>query len=331
MHAYKRLIGLGLTTLVMAAAEDARATPLQSGVAGVEPPRLGDVRLDLGGPATGAAVDTVIDFSATGGLAGSAPLSPVVGDRLLAPRPPPDPLATRPPLGPPGTASSGTSSPALEFFREIISEAANAGPAPGLAPVAAAAGAPHRGAAGLAGEQQTTLKDLVRALINRPENLGLDAPVQTSGAVTGPAAAKDDSILSTILSIAVDKEIVQAVSGVLRPSIDIQGVVALNLFGLREIALLVSPGSNSIRMIDLGTGRSMSFRYEDRGLATQNRHIVSPPGTPQVKSGRENLLPTVIASIRRWIATYVFNGITLITLLALLVFWAVWRFARSGE
>lgn len=325
MYACRRLIGLGVAAYLMAAGHDLLATPLQSAL---EIPQMGEADIDLGTAAPRAAVDTVVDFSAVGGLAGGAPLAPVGDERLLVPLQGPDPAGMRQPFFRPGASSPETAAPTTEIFREIIGDAARSGPVP-----VAAVGRSGR-ASEPVGERETTLRDLVRMLINRPETLGLDEPVAAprvpSDVVLAAAPqGEDHSILNAILSITVDKEIIQAISSVLRPSIDLHGIVALNIFGLREVALVVSPGSNSVRMIDLATGRSMAFRYEERGVASmdQNQRRGSS-GKQREKIDRENLLPSVLASIRLFLETYVFTDVTLVSLLGLMVFWTVWRFAR---
>jgi len=340
MRAREILLGLGVAILVCASAADAGATPLQ---ARMDIPQLGGARLDLGAPSSGTVVEPIIDFSADGGLAetGSLSPSPLFGQGLM--RPSPSGALQQPSISDlPGSSGPVSTVRPVETYREILSGASGWLPTPGVGLDLAANRENRSGDAApqrtddTNDDQQVTLKDLVRLLINRPENLGLEAPVLgpagvAPGGVVGPATPQGDSILSAILSITVDMEIVQSISKVLKPSVDLNGVVALNVFGLREIALLVSPSSNSIRLVDLGSGRSMSFRYEDRGDGSpaRGRGNAGPPGIPQSMSERENLLPTIIVAIRHWISTYVFNGVTLISLLALSVFWVVWRFARG--
>lgn len=336
MRAKKILLGLTVAGLLTATADGAWATPLQPRP---EIPHLSGVGVDFSASPPRGTVGSVIDFSATGGLVGSMPLSTLGTDGLRRAAPAPDLFQAAPPSDLLRTPSAAALSPAVRIFREITSE--TAGPGPGLVarPATVNRGNPPGGPRGqpnnTGGEQTATLKSLVRVLINRPENLSLDAPVVTASRVSpsgasGPSFPPGGSILRAILSLAVDKEIVKTISNVLRPSIDVNGVVALNVFGLRDIALLILPDSNSIRVIDLSSGRSVSFKYDSpaRMAVNQIRRSPDQPGVAQATIERENLLPLVIAAIRRWISTYVFNIFTLIGLVLVSVFWIVWRLAR---
>ncbi len=322
-----------MAALVMVADDRAAATPLQLHL---ETPQLSGVGVDLGVSASGAAVEPVVGISATRGLAEFVPLSPLVVEELLRTLPSSDSLAVRPSSSLTGPFGPAEVNPEMKNFREIVGEAARSLEAPGLGPGptsvnrANTPGATRRQPNNTSGVQPTSLKDLVRLLINRPENLSLDVPLVAPSGVTGPSSPQGNSILGLILSIAIDKQMVEALSRVLRPSIDVNGVVALNIFGLREIALLVSPSSNSIRLVDLASKRSVSFRYESpaRMAVNQAHRSPGPPGAPQPAIGRENLLPAVIATIRQWIATYVFNGFTLIGLVLSSTFWIIWRLAH---
>lgn len=174
-----------------------------------------------------------------------------------------------------------------------------------------------------------TLKALVRALVNRPENPALTVAVAAPARAAGPALRQGDSILSLILAIAIDREMVETISKILKPSIGVDGVVALNIFGLRDIALLVSPGAHSIRLIDLNSGRSMSFRVEGpAGMSANQTARALGPSMGQTTGGGENFLPQAIAAFRQWLSMYVFNGFTLTVLGLISIFWFVWNIAR---
>ncbi len=320
MRAHEFLIGLVLAILVLTVlAGPAPAMPLQS--------RLEVPQLSGAGPAvrpapSGPAVQSIFDVSAAGEVVETAPPSALdIGRPLPAPSSPNLPRVIRP----------VTPIAAVDIFRGISGETFQplSGRAPAARYRAGPSGVARRQQDNPSGQQQMTLKDLVRALINQPENLALDTTVASPARGIGPALRQGDSILSTILAIAIDKEMVEAISNVLRPSISVRGVVTFNIFGLRDIALLVAPGSNNIRLIDLGSGRSISFRVEGPAGSSgnQNPQGLTGPGMGQATGDRENILPAVVAALHRWLSTYVFNGFTLTVLGLISIFWYVWRLA----
>lgn len=321
MRAHDFLIGLALADLFLTVlAGPARAMPLQS--------RLEVPQLSGAGPAVraappGSAGPPNFDDSAAGEVVETAPPSALeIGRPLPAPSSPNLPWVIRPVV--PITAT--------EIFRGIPGVTAQplSGRAPAARNPAGPSGVARRQQDNPRGQQHMTLKELVRALINRPENLALDTTVAAPARGTGPALRQGDSILSTILAVAIDKEMVEAISKVLRPSISVGDVVTFNIFGLRDIALLVTPGSNDIRLIDLSSGRSMSFRVEGpAGISeNQNRQGLTGPGMGQVTGDRENILPEIVAALRRWISTYILNGFTMTVLGLISIFWYVWSLAN---
>lgn len=320
MRAHNFLIGLALADLILTVlAGPAPAMPLQSRL---EVPQLSGAGPEIRAAPSGPAVKPIFDVSAAGEVVETAPPSALdIGRPLPAPSSPNLPRVIHP----------VTPIAAVDIFRGFSGETFQ--PLPGRAPAAryraGPSGVARRQQDNLSGPQQMTLKDLVRALINKPENLALDTTVVSPARGIAPALRQGDSILSTILAVAIDKEMVEAISKVLRPSISVRGVVTFNIFGLRDIALLVAPGSNNIRLIYLGSDRSMSFSLEGPGGMSGNDNQRGPmgPGMGQATGDRENILPAVVAAVSRWLSTYVFNGFSLTVLGLISLFWYVWSLA----
>lgn len=325
MQANKFLIGLALAHLgLTVSAGTVSAMPLQSRL---EVPQSSGSSPEARTIPSGPAVKPGSALSASDEkIAETRPLSPLATGYPL-------PARSSPNL--PSVIRMPTPNPAGEYFRGVPGETAPA--LSGRTPAAQnrdrlPSEARHRQDTPRV-QQQTTLKELVRVLINRPGNLDFSATVATPVRGAGPAprqGRQGDSILGRILTIAIDKEMVETISKVLRPSIGVNGVVALNVFGLRDIALLVAPGSNNIRVIDLGSGRSMSFKVEGpAGMsANQDSRNLAQPGMAHSTSDSGNLLPEIIATFRRWVSTYVFNGFTLTVLGLISIFWFVWGLAN---
>ncbi len=97
-----------------------------------------------------------------------------------------------------------------------------------------------------------TVRDMVRNLINRSQ---LPASGKARERIKD-GGGLGFSLLNTVLETQLDMDFVDTVAGIINPSIGLNGVVTLNIFGLREIAFFMSPVTNEIRVMDF---KSMKY------------------------------------------------------------------------
>lgn len=115
-----------------------------------------------------------------------------------------------------------------------------------------------------------TVEDLMKALVNRPTQ---PAPRKTRRQ-NDRGSGIGFALLTTVLESQLDQDFIDAAANVVNPSIDIGGVVTLKIFGLREIAFLMSPVTNQIQVMDLRTNRSISLNHTENQESIRHQNKI---------------------------------------------------------
>jgi hypothetical protein len=104
------------------------------------------------------------------------------------------------------------------------------------------------------------LRDTAKVLVNKP------APGRTQTQGGGATDQRGTSFVDVALEAQLDDAFIDAATNVVTPTVTEGGLIALNFIGLREFALMVSPTSNKIQVLDLNTGTTLTMSrsaYED--------------------------------------------------------------------
>lgn len=172
-----------------------------------------------------------------------------------------------------------------------------------------------------------TIEGIARSLVNTQGASGI-----ASESASDQANGAGFSVLTSIMRVEVDPNVIQAIARVISPSIDLGGVVSFSVFGMGDFAFMVSADTDEINIVDVKSGARTSMNYSNRRAGFQSaingnpqRGGVQPGGTAQ---GRR--LADMLESAKDWVFNYILHPFTLTTLAMLLVIWTLWRM-RSRE
>lgn len=98
-----------------------------------------------------------------------------------------------------------------------------------------------------------TLRKLAKAVVNVP------APGTTPSPEGRVANEGGFSFVDVVLGTQLDDAFIDAATDVITPTITPDGVVALDLMGLRDFAFMVSPITNKIQILDFKTGTTLTI------------------------------------------------------------------------
>ena len=172
-----------------------------------------------------------------------------------------------------------------------------------------------------------TVGNLMQNLVNRS-----DQPK------SGKAEAREHNegglglfLLDTILETELDKNFVDTVAGIVRPSIDMAGIVTLNLFGLREIAFLMSPATNEVQVMDFSTMTFVTILHRANPQPASQQNQKGTTGKRRVTS--PNLKRTlsavqILMAARIFVTDYLLHPLTLGTVFVLSM---ILSFRRMGQ
>lgn len=117
-----------------------------------------------------------------------------------------------------------------------------------------------------------TLYDLAQALINQPSVV--DPRTRRRGTPKKDGSGAGYLLVDTVLKTQLDSDLMNVATKVVTPTIDPDGVVLLNVLGLRDFAFMVSPVTHKIQIVDFKTGTTLSVShsaYKDTSQQTDQR------------------------------------------------------------
>ena len=127
----------------------------------------------------------------------------------------------------------------------------------------------------------------------------------------------------------LDKEFMSAVVDAVSPTMTPGGLVAVNFFNMRDFALMTSPVTNRIQVVDLSTGTTMTIShsaYTPSALSIPQAESTAVRTTPVPGTGTKPVLIRVIATLR----SIVTNPLTFLTFALVLIFGVFYRIARKS-
>jgi hypothetical protein len=176
-----------------------------------------------------------------------------------------------------------------------------------------------------------TLRDLAQSLVNKPgsaDDAGNDHDRRRQNDWGGGF-----SFFDAVLETQLDDTFIETARDVARPSIGKDGVVAVNLFGLRDFAFMVSPVSNRIQILDFRTGTTLTVgqsghENHNRDFQRNQQSGYRPAGNRD--SGMRDKIIDIMKGLRTFLNSFVLHPITLGVFLLLSLCWGVIGMSRRA-
>ena len=154
-----------------------------------------------------------------------------------------------------------------------------------------------------------TLRDMAGALVNKPRS-----PAPRGGVPNDPRYRF--SVIGTVLETQLDAAFIDAASDVVNPTIDPDGLITVNFLGLRDFALLVSPVTNKILVMDFKTGTTLTLShsaYDDTAsYEAKQRRRLSPRNSNSFEESKTvKLLIKFIKSLQYFGNNFLLHPVTL--------------------
>lgn len=154
-----------------------------------------------------------------------------------------------------------------------------------------------------------TLRDVAGALVNKPRG-----PAPRAGVPNNPH--NGFSLIDTVLDTQLDAAFIEAASDIVNPAIDPDGLITVNFLGLRDFALLVSPVTNKILVMDFKTGTTLTLShsaYDDTASyeAKQRRRLRLKNSNSFEEPKTVKLLMKFLKSLRYFGSNFLLHPVTL--------------------
>lgn len=172
-----------------------------------------------------------------------------------------------------------------------------------------------------------TLRDMASVLVNKPAS---SAPPPQGGAKNNPASGF--SLISSILETQLDDTFIDTASKVVKPTVNQDGLIALNFLGLRDFAFLVSPVNNKIQILDFRTGTTITISHSAHQNAVQDSY--RPKGlsrSPAQEAHSQQKIIDLLKRLQIFASTFLLHPITLGALLLLFTCWGVLSISRRAD
>jgi hypothetical protein len=190
--------------------------------------------------------------------------------------------------------------------------------------------APGQGALDPAGSTGVGPSDLVRMLVNVRPGGNDSAPVNFGPQRPGAARQTDDdaSGLGSAILNEFSNEIVEAMTGILRPAIGSDGVVTFTIGGFGNFMIMADRGVDSFQVIDVDQGTTVNFHSAPEASRAPQ---VNSSDLPQQRESqfRRSSGAGPVAKLKAWIANSLTNPFFLTGILLLVLLWVAWRIFAS--
>ena len=161
-----------------------------------------------------------------------------------------------------------------------------------------------------------TVRDLMKSMVHRT---GPSDP-EPATVENGDKMTLENFLLTSVLETQLDMEFVNIVAGAVNPSIKLDGLITLDILGLREIAVLMSGKTDEIQVMDLNTRRFVSIGGPSDpapSLQTPLDNLTESRGEASREPGENYALIQWINAAKKFIHNFLRHPLTLLTILVL--------------
>lgn len=172
-----------------------------------------------------------------------------------------------------------------------------------------------------------TVRDLMKSMVHRTGQSDLAETEPRSGR----KITLGNFLLTSVLETQLDMEFVDIVAGAVNPSINLEGLITLDILGLREIAVFMSRRTNEIQVLDFRTQRIVSAGappIHTPSLQPNPANQGDPLGTASREAGENYALTRWINAAKKFIIDFLRHPLTLLTVLVLSMLMMVRRIAE---
>lgn len=173
--------------------------------------------------------------------------------------------------------------------------------------------------------QGRTLKDVARTLMNSQGNRAGASDTTGHGTRGGGF-----SILSSIIRIELNPDIIQAISRIISPRINLGGTVSFSVFGMGDFAFAKSVNPGMFNIVNIAKGTRVSVNYANRRTGNKNANTggafyrgAHPNGPLQ----REDMSDKIVRA-KEWLDEILHHPLFIfaaVTFGFFLLIWKMWR------
>ena len=172
-----------------------------------------------------------------------------------------------------------------------------------------------------------SLRDVAKVLVNKP------VPGATQRQGSGARNQGGGSFVDAILGTQLEDAFIDAATNVVTPTIQPDGVVALNFMGLRDFAFMVSPVTNKIEVLDFKTGTTLTIShspYENTGSMDGEMQQHRPGRSTHSNSFNDHRIIQFLRSAASFTSDFLLHPITFASLLIISLFWGILSISRRS-